>query len=283
MKKIFSILVLAAIATIANAKLIDNADFSLTVPDNWMGEDLNLGEPISSCATILDMDTTSTSMKNMIMVTVYNIENDAKSLLEQQIVKRLNPVFNNCTTTGPIHETTIGGLNAQCVSYKLMTNAEWYEGTAYALNVAGGTAFVFNLSKDAKDENVAAILETLKFKNDKKVEKKTLAQRINEAAELIKKGKPNISGAVQITDMIHDEAKKTIEYDYTYLTIEKTDDISKTMKAELEKGFAEDLKNPIIRDAAAEKYTFRFRGLNKDNKQIYLVTLPYNEYKSLIK
>lgn len=284
MKKTILSLLFVLTAVFVNAKVIDNSDFTVTIPSSWLVEPSTLSYPISSM-----LSTATESGSEMVMVGVYEVEMDPATFLQHQVLERQNQFFASAKNFSSMRNERLGGVDAKAIDFEVAILGSDYKGTAYAAKVSVGTGFVFRCNRPSVSAPQGkSILASLKFKDNVATENKPLSERLQEFSQLVAKQKLMIGEGLQFAALNVDNQSRTLVYVYKYLNYTTADinpaEMQKIMESALLEAFQEDVTtSSLVREAADAGYTFCYRGVDKNDNRVFYVKLTYGDYKHLLR
>lgn len=285
MKKHLSLLLLLLLSTFAglNAETIETQDLTITAPDTWTTESSEVGYPISSLVSMANSSETE-----MLVIGVYEVDIDLQSFLQQQVVEGQNNFFTNASYVGEIRDEKLGGVAAKAVEFQIDVLGEPHRGTAYAAQASVGLCFTFYAYKTGTIPTSKSILSTLRFKENVDVENKSLADRLSDFSKLIASNPLKIGDNVLQTKFDVDNTAKRILYEYKLTDTVADDATAEYMQSYMQENvlnfFSEDLNSSsLLQEAARAGYFFRYRGVDKNGRQIYNVKLTPTDYAPLLR
>lgn len=283
MKKAILSLLLVLTTVFVNARVIDNSDFTVTVPSSWHVEPSTLSYPISN---MLSASTESGS--EMVLVGVYEVEMDPATFLQHQVLEKQNQFFASAKNFSSMRNERLGGVDAKAIDFEATVLGSSYKGTVYSASVSVGTCFVFRCHRPSVTAPLGkSILASLKFKDNVATENKPLSERLNDFSRMIANRQVMIGEGLQLAALNVDNQNRTLEYVYKYLNYTTADinpaEMQKIMESALLEAFQEDVTtSSLVREAADAGYTFCYRGVDKNNIHVFYVKLTYGDYKHLL-
>lgn len=271
-------------ALLVNAKVIDNSDFSIDIPSTWNFEPTAPSYPISNILTA-----TTENGRDLLTIGVYEVSMDPEAFLNNQVLEKQNAFFATAKNFSSIRNDRVGGVAGKAIDCDVTMLGSNYKSTVYAAQVSVGMCFVIRCNKVGTTATQSkSVLASLKFKDNVAVENKPLSVRLEETSQMITKNKPMIGEDLQMTAMNVENRSKTLVYVYKMLNISTADIDPTALQSSIEgfliDAFAEDIKtSSLVREAAEAGYTFSYRFVDKNDKQICFLKLTYSDYKHLLR
>lgn len=285
MKKHLSLLFLFLLTAVVglSAKTIDTKDLTVTAPDTWIAESSDVGYPISSLVTM-----SNASETEMLVIGVYEVDVDLQSFLQQQVVEGSNNFFTNASYVGEIRDEKLGDAPAKAVEFQTDVLGVPHRGTAYAAQASVGLCFTFYAYKTGTTPTSKSILSTLKFKDNVDVENKSLADRLSDFSKLIASNPLKIGDNLLQTKFDVNNTAKSILYEYKLTDTVADDATAEYMQSYMEENilsaFSDDFNSSdLVQEAARAGYTFKYRGVDQNGRQIYNVKLTPTDYAPLLR